>query len=286
MASIKTKTVTVPSGTTVFYREQSPPDASAPVFLLLHGFPSFSHQYRNLIPLLATKYRVIAPDLPAFGFTEAPQDYKYTFENLAKTVGEFVDALSITRYSLYVFDYGAPVGFRLALARPAAVEAIVTQNGNAYAEGFGGVWEPLQKLWASDNDPRERENVAAAMLNADITKFQYLNGTPDPSSIAPETYTLDYALLSRPGNKEHQLDLFFDYQHNVALYDKFHEYFRTSQIRLLAIWGKSDVFFIPAGAEAFRKDLPEARVVLIDAGHFAVESHTEVIAREILDFLP
>ncbi len=285
MASIQNKYVTLPSGTTIFYREQSALDASAPVFLLLHGFPSSSHQYRNLIPLLATKYRVIAPDLPAFGFTEPSQDYKYTFENLARTVGEFLDALSITRFSLYTFDYGAPVGFRLALARPKAVEAIVSQNGNAYTEGFGDVWGPLQELWASNNDPKQRANVEAAMLNQDITKFQYVNGTPDPSTIAPETYTLDYALLSRPGNKEHQLDLFVDYQNNVALYDSFHEYFRNSQVRLLAIWGKNDVFFIPAGAEAFKKDLPNARIKLIDAGHFAVESHTELIAQEILAFL-
>ncbi|KAH8909420.1 hydrolase-like protein [Coniochaeta sp. PMI_546] len=285
MTPIKTKTITVPSGTTVFYREQSPLNASAPVFLLLHGFPSSSHQYRNLIPLLATRYRVVARTCRRSGSLNHRLITKYTFENLAKTVGEFLDALSITRYSIYVFDYGAPVGFRLALARPTAVEAIVTQNGNAYAEGFGGVWGPLQKLWASDNDPKEREIVTAAMLNEDITKFQYLNGTPDPSSIAPETYTLDYALLLRPGIKEHQLDLFFDYQNNVALYDKFHEYFRTSQVRLLAIWGKEDVFFIPAGAEAFRQDLPNARVQLIDAGHFAAESHTELIARDILAFL-
>lgn len=278
------KTVSVADGTKVFYREQSS-NTSAPVFLLLHGFPSSSHQYRNLIPLLAQKYRVIAPDLPGFGFTEPAAGYKYTFENLAKTIGHFLDALEISKFSLYIFDYGAPVGLRLALTRPNAVQAIVTQNGNAYVEGFGDVWGPIQQLWAGGNSSADRAAVAKAMLNEDITKFQYLNGTPDPNTIAPESYTLDYALLSRPGNQEIQLDLFNDYQNNVQMYERFQEYFRESQVPLLAIWGKNDVFFIPPGAEAFKKDLPWAQVELIDAGHFAVESHTEMIAERILAFL-
>ncbi|OAQ65335.1 hydrolase-like protein [Pochonia chlamydosporia 170] len=278
------KTVSVADGTKVFYREQSN-NTSAPIFLLLHGFPSSSHQYRNLIPLLAQKYRVIAPDLPGFGFTEPAAGYKYTFEDLAKTIGQFVDALEISKFSLYIFDYGAPVGLRLALTRPNAAQAIVTQNGNAYVEGFGDVWGPIQQLWAGGNSSADRAAVAKAMLNEDITKFQYLNGTPDPNTIAPESYTLDYALLSRPGNQEIQLDLFNDYQYNVQMYEKFQGYFRESQVPLLAIWGKNDVFFIPPGAEAFKKDLPRAQVELIDAGHFAVESHTEMIAEKILAFL-
>ena len=285
MATAQNKTISLPkSGVKVFYREQSP-SASAPVFLLLHGFPSSSHQYRHLIPLLATKYRVIAPDLPGFGFTEAPAGFKYTFESLAETISEFIDALSVSKFSMYIFDYGAPVGLRVATQRPQAVEAIVSQNGNAYVEGFGDVWGPVKEFWASQNTAEDRAKISEAMLTYDITKFQYVNGTADPSTIAPESYTLDFALLERPGNKEIQADLFMDYQNNVPQYEKFQEYFRTSQVPLLAVWGKNDVFFIPPGAEAFKRDLPNARVQLIDAGHFAVESDTELIAKEILDFL-
>lgn len=285
MASTQIKRVTLPkSGVRVFYREQSPND-SAKVLLLLHGFPSSSHQYRNLIPLLATKFRVVAPDLPGFGFTEAPANFKYTFETLSTTVAEFLDTLSISKFSVYIFDYGAPVGLRLALQRPNAIEAIVTQNGNAYVDGFGDVWGPVKEFWASKNTPEDRSKLAAGMLSFDITKFQYENGTPESKAIAPESYTLDYALLERPGNKDIQLDLFMDYQNNVGLYEKFQDYFRKSQVPLLAVWGKNDVFFIPAGAEAFKKDLPNAVIKLIDAGHFAIESDTVVIAEEILKFL-
>jgi pimeloyl-ACP methyl ester carboxylesterase len=285
MSLTHTKKVALPkSGVNVFYREQSPA-ANAPVLLLLHGFPSSSHQYRNLIPLLAAKYRVIAPDLPGFGFTEAPSTFTYTFENLTTTVAEFLDTLSLTKFSVYIFDYGAPVGLRLALQRPDAIQAIITQNGNAYVEGFGDVWAPIKDFWASQNTAEDRAKVADAMLTLNITKFQYENGTPDISTIAPESYHLDYALMERPGNKEIQLDLFMDYQNNVPLYDNFHQYFQKSQVPLLAIWGKNDVFFIPPGAEAYKTDLPKAEVKLIDAGHFAVESDTALIAQEILDFL-
>lgn len=275
------------SGVTIFYREQSPENALFPTktVLLLHGFPSSSHQYRNLIPLLGSKYRVIAPDLPGFGFTEAPKGFKYTFETLAKTITEFLDELSISKVSVYIFDYGAPIGLRLALERPNSIEAIISQNGNAYAEGFGDVWGPIQELWASENSAEARSKVATAMLNFDTTKFQYENGTPEGRTIAPESYTLDFALLERPGNKEIQLDLFMDYRNNVGLYGKFQEYFRSSQVPLLAIWGKNDVFFIPPGAEAFKKDLPNAVVKFLDAGHFAVESDTEAIADEVMAFL-
>jgi pimeloyl-ACP methyl ester carboxylesterase len=285
MSLTHTKKVALPkSGVNVFYREQSPA-ANAPVLLLLHGFPSSSHQYRNLIPLLAAKYRVIAPDLPGFGFTEAPSTFTYTFENLTTTVAEFLDTLSLTKFSVYIFDYGAPVGLRLALQRPDAIQAIITQNGNAYVEGFGDVWAPIKDFWASQNTAEDRAKVADAMLTLDITKFQYENGTPDISTIAPESYHLDYALMERPGNREIQLDLFMDYQNNIPLYDHFHQYFQKSQVPLLAIWGKNDVFFIPPGAEAYKTHLPKAEVKLIDAGHFAVESDTALIAQEILDFL-
>jgi pimeloyl-ACP methyl ester carboxylesterase len=279
------KTVSLPkSGVNVFYREQSP-SADAPVFLLLHGFPSSSFQYRNLIPFLATKYRVIAPDLPGFGFTESPADFKYVFENLSKVVEEFIDVLSISKFIVYIFDYGAPTALRLATRRPELVSAIVSQNGNAYVEGFGGVWGPIQELWASKNSREAREKVKEALLTLEGTKFQYEDGTPDLSKVAPESYYLDYALMERPGNKEIQLDLFNDYQNNIIEYENFHEYFRKSQVPLLAIWGKNDKFFTPPGAEAFKKDLPNAVIKLLDAGHFAVESHTEVIAKEILSFL-
>lgn len=288
MPTTQIKTISLPkSGVRIFYREQSPDNALIPekVILLLHGFPSSSHQYRNLIPLLASRYRVVAPDLPGFGFTEAPASFKYTFEKLTSTMAEFLNELSISKFSIYIFDYGAPVGLRLALERPNDIEAIISQNGNAYAEGFGDVWGPIQELWASKNSAEYRSKVATAMLNFETTKFQYENGTPETKVIAPESYTLDYALLERPGNKEIQLDLFMDYKNNIALYDKFQEYFRTSQVPLLAIWGKNDVFFIPPGAEAFKRDLPNATIKFLDAGHFAVESDTEAISQEVVKFL-
>ncbi|KAL7934761.1 alpha/beta-hydrolase [Trichoderma chlorosporum] len=285
MASAQNIRVTLPkSGVNVFYREQSPTNPSKTI-LLLHGFPSSSHQYRNIIPLLATKYRVIAPDFPGFGFTETPEGFKYTFEALTDVLAEFLDSLSITKFAVYVFDYSAPVGLRLALRRPEAVEGIITQNGNAYVEGFGDVWGPIKDFWASKNTPDDRSKLEEAMLSFDITKFQYENGTPDVQTIAPESYTLDYALFQHPGRKDAQLDLFMDYQNNVPMYEKFHEYFRSSQVPLLAIWGKNDVFFIPPGAEAYKRDLPNATVKLIDAGHFAVESDGPLIAKEIAQFL-
>jgi len=282
----QTKRVTLPSSNiSVFYREKGP--ANAPVLLLLHGFPSSSHQYRNLIPLLATKYRVIAPDLPGFGFTEIPSllGFQYNFANLASTIGEFLDTLSITKFGVYIFDYGAPTALRLALQRPDAIQAIITQNGNAYEEGLGDVWAPLREFWASHNTSEDRSKIESALLTFDTTKWQYENGTKDLNTIAPESYQLDFALMQRPGNAGIQLDLFFDYQNNIKLYPEFHEYFRKSQVPLLAVWGKKDPFFIPPGAEAFKKDLPKAEVQLLDAGHFAVESDTEEIARLILEFL-
>ncbi|KAJ6780149.1 hypothetical protein PWT90_01965 [Aphanocladium album] len=285
MSLTQTKTTALPkSGVNIFWREQSAVSASRTI-VLLHGFPSSSHQYRNLIPLLAAKHRVVAPDLPGFGFTEAPENFKYTFDSLADVIEEFLESLAIQKYSIYVFDYGAPVGLRLALRHPEAIEAIITQNGNAYVEGFGDVWGPIKDFWASENTNDDRKKLADAMLNFDITKFQYANGTPDVDAIAPESYSLDYALLQRPGRREAQLDLFRDYQNNITLYEKFHEYFKSSQVPLLAIWGKNDVFFIPPGAEAYKRDLPRATVKLIDAGHFAVESHTELIGEEVLKFL-
>ncbi|KAJ5135423.1 uncharacterized protein N7515_004701 [Penicillium bovifimosum] len=284
MTLAQTKTVPLPSGVNMFYREQTP-TAGAPVILLLHGFPSSSHQFRNLMPLLAAKYRVLAPDLPGFGFTEAPSTYKYTFDNLAAAVAEFLDELRITKFSMYIFDYGAPTGLKIALQRPDAVQAIVTQNGNAYVEGFGDIWAPIQDLWASNNKPENRLIVEKAMLSFEAIKFQYVNGNPYADRVAPESYYLDYALLQRPGNKEIQLDLFMDYRTNIPQYADYQRYFRESQVPLLGIWGKNDVFFIPPGAEAYKRDLPNAEIKMIDAGHFVVESHTELLAREITAFL-
>jgi pimeloyl-ACP methyl ester carboxylesterase len=246
-------------GVSVFYREAGAPDA--PVVLLLHGFPTSSFQYRELIPRLADRYRVIAPDLPGFGFTEVPaqRNYHYSFDALAKTIEAFTEALELKRYALYVFDYGAPTGFRLAMAHPERVTAIVSQNGNAYEDGLGDAWAPIRKYWSEPN-AANREVVRGAALSPEGIRFQYLEGVPHPERIAPEGYTLDQALTSRPGNTDIQLDLFLDYANNVKLYPAFQEYFRKSKPSLLAIWGKFDPFFIPAGAEAFRRDNPNATV--------------------------
>jgi pimeloyl-ACP methyl ester carboxylesterase len=271
-------------GVTVFYRQAGP--ANAPVVLLLHGFPTSSFQYRDLIPRLADRYRVIAPDYPGFGFTEVPgqRHYKYSFDALANTVVAFTDALQLKRYTLYVFDYGAPVGFRLAMARPERITAIVSQNGNAYEEGLGDAWAPIRKYWAAPTT-ENREVIRKNILTLEGTRWQYTQGVTILESVAPESYTLDWALLERPGNKEIQLDLFLDYASNVKLYPKFQEYFRNSKPPLLAIWGKHDPFFIPAGAKAFRKDLPDAKVQFLDTGHFALETHVEEIAVAMRDFL-
>jgi pimeloyl-ACP methyl ester carboxylesterase len=271
-------------GITVFYREAGPPNV--PVVLLLHGFPTSSFQYRDLIPRLADRYRVIAPDYPGFGFTDVPEQrrYKYSFDSLANTVLAFTDALQLKRYALYVFDYGAPVGFRLAMAHPERVTAIVSQNGNAYEEGLGDAWSPIRKYWAAPTT-ENREVIRNNILTLEGTRWQYTQGVTIPESVAPESYALDWALLERPGNKEIQLDLFLDYASNVKLYPKFQEYFRKSKPPLLAIWGKNDPFFIPAGAEAFRRDNPNATVQFLDTGHFALETDVEQIAVAMRDFL-
>jgi len=270
-------------GVTVFYREAGPADA--PVILLLHGFPTSSFQYRYLIPLLAEKYRVIAPDLPGFGFTEVPAErhYIYTFDNLAQTMLAFTNELRLKQYALYVFDYGAPTGFRMAMSHPESITAIVSQNGNAYEEGLGDAWAPIQQHWREPT-AAHREVVHQALNPAGI-KDQYTAGVPHPERIAPEGYTLDAAMIARPGNMDIQLDLFFDYRNNVKLYPEFQKYFRTAKPRLLAIWGKHDPFFIPPGAEAFRRDNPNATVQFLDTGHFALETNVEDVANAMLKFL-
>jgi pimeloyl-ACP methyl ester carboxylesterase len=267
----------------VFYRETGNPENRT--LLLLHGFPTSSHMFRNLIPLLADRFHVVAPDLPGFGFTTAPERdrFDYTFDNLARIVQSFTDAIQLNRFAIYVFDYGAPVGFRLALSRPECVSAIISQNGNAYEDGLSDSWAPLQAYWK--NPTRENREALRMLLTFETTQWQYVHGAPDPNCIAPEGYWLDYALMSRPGYDEIQLDLFRDYASNVALYPRFQEYFARHRPPLLAVWGKHDPFFLPAGAEAFRRDNPDAEVRLLDTGHFALETHVVEIADRIRGFL-
>lgn len=283
MSTSSVHNLSLSSGDTVFYREAGLP--SNPTILLLHGFPTSSHQYRNLIPILATKYHVLAPDLPGFGFTVPAKDYVYTFDSLAKTISTWLKELpnSPSKYAIYIFDYGAPTGLRLALENPSAITAIISQNGNAYTDGLGAAWAPVQQYWTTGAD-EDRANIQG-LVSFTTTKWQYTDGVPDPSIIQPETYTLDQALLDRPGNSEIQLDLFYDYRHNVEMYPKFHEYFRKSQVPLLAVWGNNDKFFIPAGAEAFKKDLPKAEVHMLETGHFALESNLGDISKLMLAFL-
>ena len=264
----------------IFYREAGDPNQTS--LLLLHGFPSSSHMFRNLIPLLSDRFHIVAPDLPGFGFSQSPprSQFKYTFDNLAKAIEAFTETIDLKRYALYVFDYGAPVGFRLAVAHPERVTAIVSQNGNAYEEGLSDAWDPIRRYWAEPTT-KNREVVRDALLTFEGTRWQYTHGVADPEMIAPESYTLDAALLERPGNKDIQLDLFLDYASNLILYPVFQKYFSDAKPPLLAIWGKHDPFFIPAGAEAYRRDNPNAVVEFLDTGHFALETHFEKIAGEI-----
>ena len=270
-------------GLKIFYREAG--SKQNPTVLLLHGFPTSSHMFRNLIPLLTDRFHVIAPDLPGFGFSDSPdrKQFRYTFENLAKVIDRFTQVLGLDHYAIYVFDYGAPVGFRLALAHPERITAIVSQNGNAYEEGLSEGWNPIQKYWKEPT--KENRGALREFLKPETTKWQYVHGVEDESLVAPEAYELDSALLARPGNDEIQLDLFLDYASNVALYPKFQEYFRTRRPPLLAVWGKNDPFFLPPGAEAFRRDNPKAEVHFYNTGHFALETHYREIGEAIQAFL-
>jgi len=265
----------------IFYREAGDPNQTS--LLLLHGFPSSSHMFRNLIPLLSDRFHIVAPDLPGFGFSQSPprSQFKYTFDNLATVIEAFTEVVRLQRYALYVFDYGAPVGYRLAMRRPDRVTAIVSQNGNAYKEGLSNAWDPIRRYWAEPTT-KNREVVRDALLTFEGTRWQYTHGVANPEMIAPESYTLDAALLERPGNKDIQLDLFLDYASNLTLYPVFQKYFSDAKPPLLAIWGKHDPFFIPAGAEAYRRDNPNAVVEFLDTGHFALETHFEKIAGEIV----
>jgi pimeloyl-ACP methyl ester carboxylesterase len=267
----------------VFYREAGPVDA--PVILLLHGFPTAGHMFRDLIPELAGRYRVIAPDLPGFGNTTAPPrgDFTYSFDSLAEVMAGFVDALSLERYALYIFDYGSPVGLRLALRYPERVTAIVSQNGNAYLEGFSDAWGPWQTYWREPT-AAHREACRDSLSPETIREWQYFNGT-DRSRVSPDGYTLDIAYMARPGADEIQLDLVLDYRTNLDRYPEFHAFFRKHQPPFLAAWGRNDAHFVPAGAEAYRRDLPNAEIHLLDTGHFALETHAAEIGVLIRDFL-
>ena len=273
-------------GLNIFYREAGP--AAAPTVVLLHGFPSSSHMYRNLIPALAGSYHVIAPDYPGFGYSEAPsaEAFEYTFDHLADIVDHFLDQKGITKYSIYIQDYGSPIGFRLATRHPERIQAIISQNGNAYDEGLSPFWaDYLYPFWTNRNP--ETEAKAAQLLTLDGTKFQYTAGFRNPENVSPDTWTLDQAGLDRPGNKAIQLDLFYDYRKNPPLYPAWHQYLQTHQPPLLAVWGarKNDPIFLPAGATAFQRNVPKAEVHLLDTGHFALEEESAEIASLIRDFL-
>lgn len=279
MTSIRYRKIPV-DGASLFYREAG--SAGAPKLLLLHGFPTSSHMFRDLIPLLADRFHIAAPDLPGFGLSDSP-GRGLTFDRIAQTIGRFTEAIGFDRYALYVFDYGAPTGFRLAVEHPERITAIVSQNGNAYVEGLSDGWNPIRAYW-EDASQANREALRN-FLSPETTVWQYTHGVPDATAVSPDGYTLDNFYLSRPGVADVQLDLFGDYKSNVARYPEFQSYFRTHRPPLLATWGKNDPFFLPAGAEAFKRDVPEAVVRFFDTGHFALETHAREIAAAIREFL-
>ena len=271
-------------GQSLFYREAGSKDS--PTIVLLHGFPSSSHMFRDLIPKLADKFHVIAPDYIGFGYSDSPgnKDFAYSFDTLAAYVEELLFAkLGLKQFSIYVQDYGAPVGYRIASRHPEAIQGIVVQNGNAYTEGIGAAFEPMKPFWANRN--ADTEKPVRELLKKETTVFQYTHGVNDPDRISPDSYTLDQLFLDRPGNDAIQLDLLHNYQSNLALYDGWHEYFRAHQPKMLIVWGKNDPFFTVEGAKAYQRDLPHAELHFIDTGHFALEDSHEFIAERILEFL-
>jgi pimeloyl-ACP methyl ester carboxylesterase len=280
MTAIHYRTAKV-DGRNVFYREAGP--AGAPKLLLLHGFPTAGHMFRDLIPRLDDRFHIVAPDLPGFGNSDMP-DKANTFARIAETIDRFTETIGFDRYAVYVFDYGAPTGFRLAVKHPDRITAIISQNGNAYEEGLSDGWTPIRAYW-QDASPANREALRA-FLKPETTVWQYTHGVSDPTRVSPDGYTLDNFYMSRPGAPDVQLDLFGDYKSNVALYPTFQNYFRTRKPPLLAVWGKNDPFFLPPGAEAFKRDIPNATVRFLDTGHFALETHAAEIAAAIRDFLP
>jgi pimeloyl-ACP methyl ester carboxylesterase len=279
MTAIKYRTADV-DGFKIFYREAG--EAGAPKLLLLHGFPTAGHMFRDLIPHLADRFHIIAPDLPGFGNSDMP-GRGYTFDRIAEKIDRFTETVGFDRYAVYVFDYGAPTGFRLAVRHPDRITAIISQNGNAYVEGLSYGWNPIRAYW-QDASPANREALRA-FLKPETTAWQYTHGVPDATKVSPDGYSLDNYYLARPGADEVQLDLFGDYKSNVALYPTFQTYFRNHKPPLLAVWGKNDPFFLPPGAEAFKRDIPAAVVRFFDTGHFALETHATEIAAAIRDFL-
>ena len=279
---IRYRTATV-QGIEIFYREAGSPEA--PTLLLLHGFPTSSQMFRNLIPRLADRYHVVAPDYPGFGHSAAPAHdaFPYGFARYAELVGGLTEQLGLARYALYVMDYGAPVGFRLATAHPERVTALIVQNGNAYDEGIAGFWDPIKAYWSTGAAP-EREAIRW-LMSPKATQWQYTNGVPDPSLVDPDAALVDQALLDRPGNQEIQLDLFYDYRTNLPLYPEWQAYFRRYQPPTLVVWGQNDAIFVAAGAEPYRRDLPKAEIHMLDTGHFALETHGAEIAGLMRDFL-
>jgi pimeloyl-ACP methyl ester carboxylesterase len=282
MAPTKYHTADV-DGFKVFYRQAGPPDAAK--LLLLHGFPSAGHMFRDLIPLLADRYNIVAPDLPGFGQSDMPprNKFSYTFDNIARVIDRFTEVIGFDRFVVYVFDYGAPTGFRLAVRRPERITAIISQNGNAYEEGLSDGWTPIRAYWQDSSEANRK--ALRAFLTPETTRWQYTHGVPDPTMVSPDGQNLDNFYLARPGADEIQLDLFGDYRSNVALYPSFQEYFRTYKPPFLAVWGKNDPFFVPPGAEAFKRDNPRAAVRFFDTGHFALETHAREIAESIRNFL-
>jgi len=270
-------------GLKVFYREAG--RADAPALLLLHGFPSAGHMFRDLIPKLAGEFHVVAPDLPGFGQSDMPgrDKFRYTFENIAHVIDRFTEVVGLKRFALYAFDYGAPTGFRLAARHPERIAAIISQNGNAYEEGLSEGWNPIRAYWTEASGANR--TALRAFLSPQTTAWQYMHGVRDITTVSPDGFSLDNFYLARPGADEIQLDLFGDYKSNVALYPEFQSYFRKYKPPLLAVWGRNDPFFLPAGAEAFRRDIPNADVRLLDTGHFALETHCDEIAAAIREFL-
>ena len=270
-------------GFKVFYREAGP--ANAPTLLLLHGFPTSSHMFRELIPLLADRFHVVAPDLPGFGQSDLPprDAFTYTFARLADVIGRFTEVVNLKRFAIYIFDYGAPVGLRIAIKHPERITAIISQNGNAYEEGLSEGWNPIQAYWREPT--QANRDALRSFLAPETTYWQYTHGVSDPSVVSPDGYSLDDFYLARPGAHEAQLDLFLDYASNVALYPQFQAYFRNHRPPLLAVWGRNDPFFLPAGAEAYKRDIPGADVRFLDTGHFALATHCAEIATAIRDFV-